>query len=121
MDEFSQPLLQCSVSPSKPILLKQRSSGVFILTTVCVAIFTDSFLYGVVSYPSGFADRKKEEDLIPSAIYQQKAKRLSDMYPHWQILTAVPQVVPVIPFSLKERSGIPPEDGEPCWIAKLQH
>ncbi|SLM38729.1 mfs general substrate transporter [Lasallia pustulata] len=50
----------------KPWLLDFRSSNGFILATVCVAIFTDAFLYGVV--------------------------------------------VPVLPFSLRERSGIPEED-----------
>lgn len=51
--------------PTKPWLLQFRSSNGFILATVCVAIFTDAFLYGVV--------------------------------------------VPVLPFSLRERSGVPEE------------
>ncbi|CAD6450801.1 0393c4d8-d7af-4f58-aa68-537893771d0a [Sclerotinia trifoliorum] len=49
-----------------PWLLEYRSSDWFILTTVCCAIFTDAFLYGVV--------------------------------------------VPVLPFSLQERSGVPEEE-----------
>ncbi|KAL9121439.1 MAG: hypothetical protein Q9187_001998, partial [Circinaria calcarea] len=53
-------------APRKPWLLEFRSSNGFILATVCVAIFTDAFLYGVV--------------------------------------------VPVLPFSLRERSGVPEED-----------
>ncbi|QSZ31686.1 hypothetical protein DSL72_001253 [Monilinia vaccinii-corymbosi] len=52
-----------------PWLLEYRSSDWFILTTVCCAIFTDAFLYGVI--------------------------------------------VPVLPFSLQERSGVP--EGEVQW------
>ncbi|TGO09431.1 hypothetical protein BTUL_0166g00290 [Botrytis tulipae] len=56
-----------SSKPQKvPWLLEYRSSDWFILTTVCCAIFTDAFLYGVV--------------------------------------------VPVLPFSLQERSGVPEEE-----------
>ncbi|KAG9230850.1 major facilitator superfamily domain-containing protein [Amylocarpus encephaloides] len=58
-----------SASPTKPWLLEYRSSDRFILATVCVAIFTDAFLYGVV--------------------------------------------VPVLPFSLRERSGV--LEGEVQW------
>ncbi|KAK0507485.1 hypothetical protein JMJ35_010008 [Cladonia borealis] len=57
-------------SRRKPWLLQFRSSNGFILATVCVAIFTDAFLYGVV--------------------------------------------VPVLPFSLRERSGVP-EDQVQWW------
>ncbi|KAL8879020.1 MAG: hypothetical protein Q9205_005302 [Flavoplaca limonia] len=53
-----------------PRFLELRSSKGFILATVCVAIFTDAFLYGVV--------------------------------------------VPVLPFSLRERSGVP-EDQVQWW------
>ncbi|KAL8849331.1 MAG: hypothetical protein Q9221_005682 [Calogaya cf. arnoldii] len=53
-----------------PQFLALRSSKGFILATVCVAIFTDAFLYGVV--------------------------------------------VPVLPFSLRERSGVP-EDQVQWW------
>ncbi|KAJ8059907.1 hypothetical protein OCU04_011530 [Sclerotinia nivalis] len=55
-----------SKSQKLPWLLEYRSSDWFILTTVCCAIFTDAFLYGVV--------------------------------------------VPVLPFSLQERSGVPEEE-----------
>ncbi|KAA8571689.1 hypothetical protein MFRU_016g01550 [Monilinia fructicola] len=56
-----------SSKPQKiPWLLEYRSSDWFILTTVCCAIFTDAFLYGVI--------------------------------------------VPVLPFSLQERSGVPEEE-----------
>ncbi|TAQ85206.1 hypothetical protein B7494_g6472 [Chlorociboria aeruginascens] len=55
-----------------PWLLSFRSSNGFILATVCVAIFTDAFLYGVV--------------------------------------------VPVLPFSLQERSGVP-EDEVQWWTS----
>ncbi|KAI4277628.1 MAG: hypothetical protein L6R38_005411 [Xanthoria sp. 2 TBL-2021] len=55
---------------SIPRFLELRSSKGFILATVCVAIFTDAFLYGVV--------------------------------------------VPVLPFSLRERSGVP-EDQVQWW------
>ncbi|TVY94326.1 putative MFS-type transporter [Lachnellula willkommii] len=54
----------------KPWLLEFRSSGNYILATICVAIFTDAFLYAVV--------------------------------------------VPVLPFSLHERSGVP-EDEVQWW------
>ncbi|KAI9642954.1 hypothetical protein NHQ30_008688 [Ciborinia camelliae] len=57
-----------------PWLLKYRSSDWFILTTVCCAIFTDAFLYGVV--------------------------------------------VPVLPFSLQERSGVPEEEVQ-WWTSFL--
>lgn len=57
-------------APRKPWLLEFRSSNGFILATVCVAIFTDAFLYGVV--------------------------------------------VPVLPFSLRERSDVP-EDQVQWW------
>jgi MFS family permease len=46
-----------------PYLLKLRSSKAFILTTICIAVFTDMFLYGII--------------------------------------------VPVIPFALESRAGIP--------------
>ncbi|KAI4173166.1 MAG: hypothetical protein LQ343_003093 [Gyalolechia ehrenbergii] len=56
-----------------PWLLDFRSSNGFILATVCVAIFTDAFLYGVV--------------------------------------------VPVLPFSLRERSGVPEDQAICGWVA----
>lgn len=56
-----------SETPKAPRYLKVRSSKAFILLTVCVAIFTDAFVYGVV--------------------------------------------VPVIPFSLRDRSGVSEDDG----------
>ena len=38
------------LSPSSPppYLLSLRSSKLFILTTICIAVFTDVFLYGIV-------------------------------------------------------------------------
>lgn len=51
-----------------PMFLAFRSSSTFILSTICVAVFTDIFLYTVI--------------------------------------------VPVIPFALTNRAGVPPEDGE---------
>ncbi|KAL8859107.1 MAG: hypothetical protein Q9178_004370 [Gyalolechia marmorata] len=40
-------LIRCD--PEKPPpLLKQRSSKGFILTTICIAVFTDIFLYGII-------------------------------------------------------------------------
>ncbi|KAL8785682.1 MAG: hypothetical protein Q9213_003241 [Squamulea squamosa] len=69
---MTHDLEQANTHPSKrsPWLLEFRSSNGFILATVCVAIFTDAFLYGVV--------------------------------------------VPVLPFSLRERSGVP-EDQVQWW------
>ncbi|TAQ89626.1 hypothetical protein B7494_g2003 [Chlorociboria aeruginascens] len=58
------------VSPHAPWLVEFRSSSNYILATICVAIFTDAFLYAVV--------------------------------------------VPVLPFSLHERSGVP-EDEVQWW------
>ncbi|KAJ9646404.1 hypothetical protein H2199_002453 [Coniosporium tulheliwenetii] len=48
-----------------PFLLRHRSSKWLILTTICMAVFTDIFLYGLI--------------------------------------------VPVIPFALEQRSGVPPQ------------
>ena len=57
-----------------PRLLKLRSSKIFIITTICIAIFTDTFLYGVL--------------------------------------------VPVMPFALLERAGVP-EDEVQQWVSIL--
>ncbi|THV50114.1 hypothetical protein BGAL_0164g00050 [Botrytis galanthina] len=62
--EERQPLVANNQRP--PRFLKQRSSRWLILITICMAVFTDAFLYGVV--------------------------------------------VPILPFSLSDRSGIPEED-----------
>ncbi|ORY16395.1 major facilitator superfamily domain-containing protein [Clohesyomyces aquaticus] len=53
-------------APERPFALTLRSSNKFILATICLAAFTDGFLYGVV--------------------------------------------VPVLPFSLGDQSGVPEED-----------
>ncbi|KAF7953110.1 hypothetical protein EAE96_006329 [Botrytis aclada] len=64
------------VDPSSPPphLLKFRSSKIFILSTICVAVFTDIFLYGII--------------------------------------------VPVVPFSLTSRAGVP-EHSVQSWISVL--
>ncbi|KAF7933992.1 uncharacterized protein EAE98_003701 [Botrytis deweyae] len=64
------------VDPSSPppYLLKFRSSKTFILSTICVAVFTDIFLYGII--------------------------------------------VPVVPFSLTSRAGVP-ESSVQSWISVL--
>ena len=59
---------------SPPILLSIRSSYWFILSTICIAVFTDVFLYGLI--------------------------------------------VPVLPFALTERAGVPAEDVQ-HWISVL--
>ncbi|KAI4249626.1 MAG: hypothetical protein L6R40_000415 [Gallowayella cf. fulva] len=48
-----------SDSEKLPPLLKQRSSKGFILTTICVAVFTDIFLYGIIVPVVPFALRKR--------------------------------------------------------------
>ncbi|RDL38980.1 MFS transporter-like protein [Venustampulla echinocandica] len=62
-----------SRNPS-PYLLSVRSSKTFILTTICVAVFTDIFLYGII--------------------------------------------VPVIPFALSARAGVPQSDVQ-RWVSVL--
>ncbi len=57
-----------------PFLLELRSSKAFILTTICIAVFTDMFLYGII--------------------------------------------VPVIPFALESRVGIPPSQTQ-SWVSVL--
>ncbi|KAJ9668318.1 hypothetical protein H2201_001366 [Coniosporium apollinis] len=57
-----------------PFLLRHRSSKWLILTTICMAVFTDIFLYGLI--------------------------------------------VPVIPFALEQRSGVPPQRTQ-YWISLL--
>ena len=57
-----------------PILLKYRSSYTFILLTICIAVFTDIFLYAVI--------------------------------------------VPVIPFALRTRVGVPEHDVQ-HWVSVL--
>ncbi|KAL8671261.1 MAG: hypothetical protein Q9168_004230 [Polycauliona sp. 1 TL-2023] len=42
-----------------PLLLKHRSSRGFILTTICVAVFTDIFLYGIIVPVVPFALTKR--------------------------------------------------------------
>ena len=59
--------LATSRNEKLPILLKYRSSSLFIILTVCVAVFTDIFLYAVI--------------------------------------------VPVIPFALEVRVGVPSDNG----------
>ncbi|EON68984.1 hypothetical protein W97_08242 [Coniosporium apollinis CBS 100218] len=59
---------------SPPFLLKYRSSKWLILTTICMAVFTDIFLYGLI--------------------------------------------VPVIPFALEQRSGVPPQRTQ-YWVSLL--
>jgi MFS family permease len=63
-----------NVSSSPPRLLKLRSSKRFILATVCIAVFTDLFLYGIV--------------------------------------------VPVIPFAISSRAGVPKSDVQ-YWVSVL--
>lgn len=64
------------VDPSSPppYFLKFRSSKLFILSTICVAVFTDIFLYGII--------------------------------------------VPVVPFSLNSRAGVP-ESQVQSWVSVL--
>ncbi|KAI9643973.1 hypothetical protein NHQ30_007324 [Ciborinia camelliae] len=64
------------VDPSSPppYFLRLRSSKPFILSTVCVAVFTDIFLYGII--------------------------------------------VPVVPFSLSSRAGVP-ESSVQSWVSVL--
>ena len=57
-----------------PIALRVRSSSIFIVATICIAVFTDIFLYGCI--------------------------------------------VPVIPFSLSTRVGLPQEDVQ-HWVSVL--
>ena len=59
---------------SHPVFLSVRSSYWFILSTICIAVFTDIFLYGLI--------------------------------------------VPVLPFALTERAGVPAEDVQ-HWISVL--
>ena len=44
---------------SPPLLLKYRSSYAFILATICIAVFTDIFLYGVIVPVIPFALRSR--------------------------------------------------------------
>ena len=62
------------LTSSPPYLLEFRSSKLFILSTICIAVFTDIFLYGII--------------------------------------------VPVLPFALSERAGVP-ESSVQHWIAVL--
>lgn len=64
------------VDPSSPppYFLKIRSSNLFIISTICVAVFTDIFLYGII--------------------------------------------VPVVPFSLSSRAGVP-ESSVQSWVSIL--
>ncbi|KAL9636208.1 MAG: hypothetical protein Q9204_002346 [Flavoplaca sp. TL-2023a] len=48
-----------SDSDKPPLLLRYRSSRRFILTTICVAIFTDIFLYGIIVPVVPFALTKR--------------------------------------------------------------
>lgn len=57
-----------------PFLLKTRSSNAFILSAICIAVFTDVFLYGII--------------------------------------------VPVIPFALSSRAGIPDNEVQ-HWVSVL--
>lgn len=61
-------------STPPPYLLKLRSSNLFILSTICIAVFTDIFLYGII--------------------------------------------VPVVPFSLTSRAGVP-ESQVQSWVSVL--
>ncbi|KAI9880794.1 MAG: hypothetical protein M1830_000230 [Pleopsidium flavum] len=61
-------------SSKPPLLLKYRSAKWFILSTICIAVFTDIFLYGII--------------------------------------------VPVIPFALTQRAGVPPQDVQ-HWVSVL--
>lgn len=69
MAALIQNLLACNKEDATkpPIFLTFRSSSTFILSTICIAVFTDIFLYSVI--------------------------------------------VPVIPFALTIRAGVPPENG----------
>ncbi|PQE21104.1 hypothetical protein CJF32_00005541 [Rutstroemia sp. NJR-2017a WRK4] len=61
-------------SSPPPYLLEARSSKLFILATICIAVFTDIFLYGII--------------------------------------------VPVIPFALSARAGVP-ESSVQSWVSVL--
>ncbi|KAL8970458.1 MAG: hypothetical protein Q9183_001517 [Haloplaca sp. 2 TL-2023] len=64
-------------SEKPPTLLKYRSSKVFILTTICTAVFTDIFLYGIIV------------PVIPFALTQRAGIEEADVQ-HWvSVLLAV--------------------------------
>ncbi|KFY31024.1 hypothetical protein V493_01465, partial [Pseudogymnoascus sp. VKM F-4281 (FW-2241)] len=65
---------RADASSPPPHFLRFRSSKLFIILTLCAAVFSDMFLYGVI--------------------------------------------VPVVPFSLTERAGIPAEDAQ-HWVSVL--
>ncbi|KAF7874282.1 hypothetical protein EAF04_002954 [Stromatinia cepivora] len=76
MGRIQNFILGRRVDPSSPPphFLKIRSSNIFIISTICVAVFTDIFLYGII--------------------------------------------VPVVPFSLSSRAGVP-EASVQSWVSIL--
>ena len=85
-----------------PILLAYRSSSWFILTTVCLALFTVSSIKFPRQELSLTAAKIGRLYLLRCTYAISKAAKSS---------SDEPKVVPVLPFSLSERSGIPEDKG----------